>query len=117
MGRLAHPGDITCAHFHRWNEDVDLLAALGVDAYRFSVSWPRVIPDRSDEINQRGLDFYRRLVDRLTERGITPYPTLYHRPLPQALQDQGGWASRDTVEAFVLYAYVAAEAVGDRVTR
>ena len=87
LGRLRDPGDIACDHYHRLEEDLDLLAGLGVDAYRFSVAWTRVIPDGDGRVNTAGLDFYKRLVDGLLERGIAPYLTLYHWDLPQALQD------------------------------
>ena len=97
-------------------EDLDLLADLGVSAYRFSVSWPRVIPDGDGRVNQAGLDFYRRLVAGLRARGIAPYVTLYHWDLPQALQDKGGWASRSTVDAFARYACVVAGALGEHAT-
>jgi beta-glucosidase len=116
MGRLRDPGDVACDHFHRWQEDLDLLAALGVNAYRFSVSWPRVIPDGDGRVNQAGLDFYRRLVAGLRARGITPFATLYHWDLPQALQDKGGWASRHTIDAFARYACVVAGALGEHTT-
>ncbi len=115
QGRLRDRGDVACDHYHRWEEDLDLLAALGVNAYRFSISWPRVIPDGDGETNHAGLDFYRRLVAGLTERGITPYLTLYHWDLPQALQDKGGWESRDTVDAFARYTGVVADGLGDLV--
>lgn len=116
QGRLRDPGDVACDHFHRWEEDLDLLAALGVGAYRFSVAWTRVIPDGYGEVNRRGLDFYSRIVDGLDDRGITPYLTLYHWDLPQALQDKGGWVSRSTVDAFARYAEVVAGTLGDRVS-
>jgi beta-glucosidase len=116
MGRLRDPGDVACDHFHRWREDLDLLARLGVSAYRFSISWPRVIPDGDGRVNQAGLDFYRRLVAGLRARGIAPYVTLYHWDLPQALQDKGGWASRTTVDAFARYACVVAGALGEDVS-
>jgi beta-glucosidase len=111
-------GDIATDHYHRYREDVDLMAELGVKAYRFSIAWPRLFPDGGGQLNQAGLDFYQRLVDRLLERGITPVPTLYHWDLPQALQDrQAGWVSRDTAALFADYAGVAFGALGDRVTR
>jgi beta-glucosidase len=112
QGRLRDRGDIACDHFHRWEEDLDLLAELGVDAYRFSVAWTRVIPDGDGERNQAGLDFYRSLVEGLRLRGIAPYLTLYHWDLPQALQDKGGWASRGTVDAFARYAGILADELG-----
>ncbi|MGN6242353.1 MAG: GH1 family beta-glucosidase [Motilibacteraceae bacterium] len=108
-------GDVACDHYHRYKEDLDLLVELGVDAYRFSIAWPRVIPNGTGEVNAKGLAFYDELVDGLLERGITPYVTLYHWDLPQALQDQGGWPSRDTAEAFAEYAAVVVRSLGDRV--
>lgn len=104
-----------CAHFHRWRDDLDLLAELGVSAYRFSVAWPRVIPDGDGEVNEAGVRFYRQLVEEMVERGIDPYLTLYHWDLPQALQDAGGWASRETVDAFARYAGIMADRLGDLV--
>lgn len=97
-------GDIACDHYQRYREDVDLMAALGLQAYRFSISWPRIFPDGGTKPNQRGLDFYRRLVEALHERGIMPAATLYHWDLPQALQDRGGWPNRDTALRFAEYA-------------
>lgn len=109
-------GDIACDHYHRWAQDVALLGDLELDAYRFSVSWSRVLPSGTGRVNQAGLDFYRRLVDGLVETGITPVVTLYHWDLPEALQQRGGWANRETVKAFVDYASLIADALGDRVT-
>ena len=108
-------GDIACDHYHRLAQDLDLIADLGVDAYRFSVSWPRVRPTGSGEWNTKGLDFYERLVDGLIKRGIKPYLTLNHWDLPQGLQEKGGWAQRDTVHRFVEYALGMDERLGDRV--
>ncbi len=108
-------GDIACDHYHRLDADLDLIAGLQVDAYRFSVSWPRVQPDGQGAFNEAGLAFYERLVDGLLARGIRPYLTLNHWDLPQALQDQGGWASRDTVHRFVAYARQVVARLGDRV--
>jgi beta-glucosidase len=108
-------GAIACDHYHRWEADLDLLADLGVGAYRFSIAWPRVQPDGGPDVDERGLDFYRRLVDGLLERGIRPAPTLYHWDLPQTLQDRGGWAARDTVGRFTDYATAVFDALGDRV--
>ena len=108
-------GDIACDHYHRLEQDLDLIAGLGVDAYRFSVSWPRVRPTGSGEWNTKGLDFYERLVDGLLKRGIKPYLTLNHWDLPQGLQEKGGWAQRDTVYRFVEYALGMDERLGDRV--
>ena len=109
-------GDIACDHYHRWPEDIALMKELGVDAYRFSIAWPRVVPGGDGPVNPAGLAFYDRLVDALLEAGITPYPTLYHWDLPQVLQDRGGWPSRDTAEHFAAYASHVASALGDRVT-
>ena len=108
-------GDVACDHYHRWPEDLDLLARLGVDAYRFSLGWPRLFPTGRGPVNPRGIAFYDRLVDGLLERDIAPVVTLDHWDLPQALQDRGGWAARDTVGAFVDYAAAAFGALGDRV--
>jgi beta-glucosidase len=108
-------GDVAVDHYHRYPEDFALLASLGVRAYRFSVSWPRVQPDGRGPANQRGLDFYRRLVDTLVEHGIEPVVTLYHWDLPQALQDDGGWVTRDTAARFADYGAIMAGALGDRV--
>src|SRR5467141_2311096 len=94
--------DIACDHFHRLEADLDLMAELGLQAYRFSIAWPRVQPD-GDAINPGGLDFYERLVEGLLKRGITPIATLYHWDLPQALQDRGGWSERGTVDCFADY--------------
>ncbi len=108
-------GDVACDHYHRWRDDVALLRELGVRAYRFSIAWPRILPDGRGAVNQRGIDFYSGLVDALLEANITPFVTLYHWDLPQALQDQGGWVSRDTAQAFADYADVISRVLGDRV--
>ncbi|NTU78178.1 MAG: beta-glucosidase [Chloroflexales bacterium] len=97
-------GDMACDHYHRWQEDVAHMAALGLSSYRFSIAWTRVFPDGGAQPNQRGLDFYRRLVEALNSRGIAPAVTLYHWDLPQALQDRGGWLNRDTALRFAEYA-------------
>jgi beta-glucosidase len=110
-------GDIACDAYHRTTEDLGLLSQLGVNAYRFSIAWPRIQPDGRGAPNQAGLDHYRRLVDQLLDRGITPLVTLYHWDLPQALQDKGGWATRDTAALFADYAGIVAGALGDRVQR
>jgi beta-glucosidase len=107
-------GDVACDHYHRLEEDLNLIMGLGLRAYRFSVAWPRVQPDGS-RTNPIGLDFYDRLVDGLLERGITPMPTLYHWDLPQALQDRGGWASRATVDRFADYTTAIVRRLGDRI--
>ena len=106
---------MACDHYHRWNTDLDLAKQLSLQAYRFSVAWPRIQPDHGGAINQQGLDFYDRLVDGVLERGMAPCMTLYHWDLPQYLQDRGGWNSRETVDRFVDYARVVAGRLGDRV--
>ncbi len=111
----ASNGDVACEHYQRWEADLDLIADLGVDAYRFSVSWPRVRPTGSGDWNEAGLAFYEKLVDGLLARGIKPYLTLNHWDLPQALQDAGGWGNRETVQRFVEYACGLAARLGDRV--
>lgn len=108
-------GRVACDHYHRYADDVTLMADLGLRAYRFSIAWPRVMPDGRGETNPPGLAFYDRLVDELLEAGITPFPTLYHWDLPQALQDEGGWTNRATAEAFADYAAAVVRRLGDRV--
>jgi beta-glucosidase len=108
-------GDIACDQYHRLEADLDLLVELGIPAYRFSVSWPRVMPSGRGAINQAGLDYYQRLVDGLLQRSITPMLTLYHWDLPQALQDEGGWTLRDTAQTFAEYAAAVYRVLGDRV--
>ncbi len=110
-------GDIACDSYRRYREDVALMASLGLGAYRFSVSWPRIQPTGRGAANQRGLDHYRALLDELSGRGIAATVTLYHWDLPQALQDEGGWAVRDTAQRFAEYAAIVAGALGDRVAR
>jgi beta-glucosidase len=110
-------GDIACDSYHRFREDVALLKSFGLNAYRFSVSWPRVQPGGSGAANQRGLDYYKALLDELAEHDIAPAVTLYHWDLPQELQDAGGWATRDTAQRFADYAGIVADALGDRVAR
>jgi beta-glucosidase len=106
---------VACDHYHRWPEDVALMRDMGLNAYRFSVAWPRVQPLGRGAINDAGLDFYERLVDGLLEAGLSPMATLYHWDLPQALQERGGWGSRDTAAAFVDYAHAVSQRLGDRV--
>jgi beta-glucosidase len=108
-------GDVAIDHYHRWQEDVALMDDLGIKAYRFSIAWPRVLPDGTGRPNPAGLDFYSRLVDGLLEAGIEPFATLYHWDLPQALQDRGGWPARATAKAFVEYADLVTRRLGDRV--
>lgn len=108
-------GDVACDHYHRYEEDIRLMAELGVRAYRFSIAWPRILPSGRGRIESRGLDFYNRLVDALLTHGIQPCATLYHWDLPQALQDAGGWPQRRIVDAFTTYADATTRALGDRV--
>ena len=109
-------GAVACDHYHRWPADLDLARSLGTNAYRFSVAWPRIFAEgRGKSPNQKGLDFYSRLVDGMLERGLEPWATLYHWDLPQALQDDGGWANRDTVNAFVEYSDIVSRHLGDRI--
>ena len=109
-------GDVACDHYHLWQDDVDLIASLAVDSYRFSIAWPRVQPLGHGAWNEKGLAFYDRLVDALLERGIKPNATLYHWDLPQALQETGGWLNRDTAQRFAEYADVMGRRLGDRVS-
>jgi beta-glucosidase len=113
--RNGDTGAVACDFYHRYPEDIALMRELGLDAFRFSIAWPRIVPDGSGSVNEAGLDFYDRLVDELLEQGIEPFPTLFHWDTPQALQDAGGWASRATAERFVEYADVVSERLGDRV--
>ncbi len=110
-------GDVACDHYHRWESDLDLMAELGLECYRFSIAWPRVQPDGRGPANAAGLGFYRRLAEGLLERGIEPIATLYHWDLPQALQDAGGWGERDTAERFADYAAIVAAELGDAVSQ
>src|SRR5215213_6934416 len=109
-------GDIACDQYHRIDEDLDLMADLRLQAYRFSVAWPRVQPEGSGPVNQKGLDYYRRLVEGLRQRSIEPMLTLYHWDLPQALEDRGGWTVRETSERFAEYAGVVYETLADSVS-
>ena len=108
-------GDIACDHYHRWEDDLDLIASLGLKAYRFSVAWPRVMPD-GRTVNQLGVDFYKRLVDGMHARGITPFMTIYHWDLPEALEAAGGWRNRDVADRFADFALVLGEELGDQVS-
>ena len=109
-------GDVACDHYHRWRDDLDLMAAIGLRAYRFSISWPRVQPGGSGDGNEAGLDFYDRLVDGLLERGIEPWVTLYHWDLPQPIEDRGGWLEPEVADRFGDYAALVARRLGDRVS-
>ncbi len=108
-------GKDACRHYEKWEEDLDLLKSLGMGTYRFSIAWPRVIPDGRGAVNAKGLDFYERLVDGLLKRGIKPNATLYHWDLPQSLEDKNGWINRDTAYAYAEYADAVAKRLGDRV--
>jgi len=108
-------GDVACDHYHRYEEDLDLMKWLGVDAYHFSNAWPRVLPNATGALNKVGLDFYDRLIDGALARGIEPWPTLYHWDLPQAAQDRGGWNNRECAHWFAEYAHLMAERFGDRI--
>ena len=109
-------GDVACDHYHRYRDDVRLMAELGAHAYRFSISWPRIFPTGTGTANQRGIDFYRRLVDELRANGIEPLANLFHWDLPQALQDRGGFANHDIVGQFADYAHLVATRLGDSIT-
>ncbi|NUP34973.1 MAG: beta-glucosidase, partial [Streptomycetaceae bacterium] len=113
--RDGHTGAVACDHYHRYRDDVALMAELGLGAHRFSVAWPRVQPGGSGPVNAKGLDFYDRLVDELAAHGITPFLTLYHWDLPQELEDAGGWLARDTAYRFTDYAQLVHARLGDRV--
>ncbi|MBA2633494.1 MAG: family 1 glycosylhydrolase [Chloroflexi bacterium] len=108
-------GDTACDHYHRWRADLDLMAHIGLRAYRFRISWPRIQPGGSGPTNAAGLDFYDRLVDGLLERGIEPWVTLYHWDLPQQIEDRGGWLQPEVVERFAEYTGIVAHRLGDRV--
>ncbi|HYN77071.1 MAG TPA: family 1 glycosylhydrolase, partial [Lamprocystis sp. (in: g-proteobacteria)] len=108
-------GDVACDHYHRWRQDLDLLTGLGLNAYRFSIAWGRVLPAGTGRVNAAGLDFYQRLVDGLLERGIQPMATLYHWDLPAALADRGGWLNPDSPNWFADHAAVLFRTLDDRV--
>jgi beta-glucosidase len=108
-------GDVACDQYHRYKEDIAVMKEIGLRGYRFSISWSRVLPSGKGAVNQKGLDYYSRLVDELLANNITPFPTLYHWDLPQALQDEGGWANREMLGWFAEYARVMVNALGDRV--
>lgn len=108
-------GNIAVDHYHRYKEDVALMAEMGLESYRFSIAWTRIFPNGDGEINQKGIDFYNNLIDECLKYGIVPFVTLYHWDLPQSLQEDGGWLSQRTLSAFENYARVCFEAFGDRV--
>ncbi len=113
--REGDSGDMACDHYHRWPEDIELMSALGMQAYRFSIAWSRIMPSGTGSINVAGLDFYERLIEALLAKGIRPMPTLFHWDLPQPLQDKGGWPKRDTARYFADYARIVGERLSDRV--
>jgi beta-glucosidase len=113
--RNGESGAVACDFYHRFPDDIRLMSELGLDVFRLSIAWPRIFPEGRGRVNQRGLDFYDRLIDELLAQDVLPFPTLYHWDLPQALEDEGGWTARSTAEAFVEYAQVVAERLGDRV--
>ncbi|HEY8879079.1 MAG TPA: family 1 glycosylhydrolase, partial [Roseateles sp.] len=107
--------DVACDHYHRFDEDFALMASLGVKNYRLSLAWPRIYPNGDDKLNPAGLDFYRRLFASMKKHGITPWVTLFHWDLPQALEEVGGWTSRVTVDAFARYADTVVQAFAGEV--
>jgi beta-glucosidase len=115
--RRGDTADIACDTYHRFEDDLDLLSELGVRAYRFSVAWPRIQPDGTGAVNTEGLDYYRRLVDGLRDRGIEPVLTIHHWDLPQPIEEAGGWPRRETAQRFADYAAILGRALGDSVTR
>jgi beta-glucosidase/6-phospho-beta-glucosidase/beta-galactosidase len=115
--RNGDDGATACDFYHRYPEDIGLMTDLGLDAFRFSIAWPRILPEGRGAVNAAGLDFYDRLVDELLANDVEPYVTLYHWDLPQVLQDEGGWPMRSTAEAFVEYTEAVVGRLGDRVSR
>jgi len=113
--RNGDTGDVACDHYHRYGDDIDLMAKLGVDAYRFSVAWPRILPQGRGAVNAAGLDFYDRIVDGLLAKNIQPWLCLHHWDLPQTIEDDGGWRARDTASWFADYAAIVMRRLGDRV--
>jgi beta-glucosidase len=114
--RNGDDGSVACDFYHRYRDDIGLMRELGLDAFRFSIAWPRILPEGRGRVNEAGLDFYDRLVDELLGSGITPFATLFHWDTPQTIEDAGGWPSRDTVEAFSEYVEVVVSRLGDRIT-
>ena len=110
-----HDGEVACDHYHRWRDDIQVMKDLGLQAYRLSVSWPRVLPNGTGAVNERGLAFYDQLVDGLLDAGITPFVTLFHWDYPYELYCRGGWLSPDSPQWFAEYTQVLAERLGDRV--
>jgi len=110
-----HTGDVACDHYHRWEDDLDLIKSLNMEAYRFSIAWPRILPNGRGAVNEAGLDFYDRLLDGLKARGLKAFPTLYHWDLPLALMANGGWTDRNTADAFAEYTGHVMRRLGDRI--
>ncbi len=108
-------GDVAVDHYHRWKDDIRLMAEMGLESYRFSISWPRIIPDGTGAVNQQGIQFYRQIIEECLKYGMIPFVTLYHWDMPQVLEEQGGWRKKETVDAFVRYAEVCFDAFGDKV--
>lgn len=108
-------GDVAVDHYHRYKEDIALMAEMGLESYRFSISWPRIFPNGTGEVNEKGLEFYNNLIDECLKYDIVPFVTLYHWDLPQALEDKGGWKNKETVDAFVRFADTCFQSFGDRV--
>ncbi|WP_214780013.1 GH1 family beta-glucosidase [Exiguobacterium sp. s22] len=108
-------GDVAVDHYHRYKEDIALMAEMGLESYRFSISWPRIFPNGTGEVNEKGLEFYNNLIDECLKYDIVPFVTLYHWDLPQALEEKGGWKNKETVDAFVRFADTCFQSFGDRV--
>lgn len=108
-------GDVAVDHYHRYKEDIKLMAEMGLESYRFSISWPRIIPNGNGEINEKGIDFYNNIINECLKYGIVPFVTLYHWDMPQVLEEQGGWTNKTTIDAFLKYATTCFERFGDRV--
>lgn len=108
-------GDIAVDHYHRYKEDIKLMAEMGLESYRFSISWPRILPDGIGQVNEKGIDFYNNIINECLKYGIVPFVTLYHWDLPQVLEEKGGWTNKDTIDAFLNYSEVCFKAFGDRV--
>ena len=113
--RKGYNGDVAIDHYHRYEEDLDIIKELGVNAYRFSISWPRILPEGTGQINEKGVEFYNKLIDGIISRGIEPVVTLFHWDLPAKLQEKGGWANCQIVEWFAEYAEICFKRFGDRV--
>ena len=108
-------GDIAIDHYHRYKEDIKLMAEMGLESYRFSISWPRILPNGVGEINQKGIEFYNNIINECLKYGIVPFVTLYHWDLPQVLEEKGGWTNKETIDAFLNYSEVCYKSFGDRV--